>query len=269
MTEPLPETTAGTLSSAALERIEVLLPKKDVVVLGPGLSRNEETEQLIRTLLPALAETKVVLDADGLNAFAGHADELRSRGLLVLTPHPGELSRLTGVSIDEIEGKRLETAREAARRFGAIVVLKGHRTLTASPSGQVWVNMTGNPGMAKGGSGDVLSGVIAASFHQMQGGFFRRSSPAQGKHLNELMHLRDQGDAAAKQELEKRGRNSVFDLFTLYTASAVCLHGMAGDIARDLQGESSMLATDIMSNIGEALAVCHGALKDKFAYLQR
>src|SRR5262249_25606913 len=147
MTEPLPETAAGTLSEAAIERAETLRDKKGAIVLGPGLSRNEETDRFVRAVLPKL-KTHVILDADGLNAFAGHTDQLRSEGILVLTPHPGELSRLLGISIDEIEGKRLEIAREAARKFNAVVVLKGHRTLTASPSGHIWVNTTGNPGMA-------------------------------------------------------------------------------------------------------------------------
>src|SRR5262249_25098067 len=153
--EPLPETEVGTLSKAARQRIEVLAHKKDTVVLGPGLGRNAETDELVRSLLPTMAETKLVIDADGLNAFAGHTDQLRSDGVLVLTPHPGEMSRLTGIATDEIQNDRLGVARNVARQHGAIIVLKGHRTLTAAPGGEVWVNMSGNPGMAKGGSGDV------------------------------------------------------------------------------------------------------------------
>jgi hydroxyethylthiazole kinase-like uncharacterized protein yjeF len=269
MTEALPETEAGTLSGAALEGIESLLQRKDVVVLGPGISRHLETERLVQQLLPKMApETKIVLDADGLNAFAGHAEELRSQGLLILTPHPGEMSRLTGLPVSESHSERIRIARQVSQDHGAIVVLKGHRTVTASPSGVVWINMTGNPGMAKGGSGDVLSGIIAASQTQMQGGFAMRSSAESAKRMKDLMRRRDEGDAAAERELEEISRNSIFDMFGLFTASAVCLHGLAGDVARDLYGEASMVATDMVECIGEAIAIARKADNGKFVYLQ-
>lgn len=269
MTEPLPETDTGTLSRSGLERIQQLAEKKDTIVLGSGLSRHPETDELIRTLVPHL-EPQLILDADGLNAFAGHAGELRSEGLLIITPHPGELSRLIDTQIHEIEANRLKAVRETARKHRAIVVLKGHRTLTATPTGQVWVNMTGNPGMAKGGSGDVLSGVIAASLHQVQGGFGRTTSPKQHERTRELMKLRAQGDAAATKELEELGMRAAFDMLSFYTAAAVCLHGLAGDVSSDLCGEQSMLATDVMNNIGEALAISRQQMnEDKFLYIQR
>jgi hydroxyethylthiazole kinase-like uncharacterized protein yjeF len=269
MTEALPETEAGTLSGAALEGIENLLQRKDVVVLGPGISRHPETERLVQQLLPKMApETKIVLDADGLNAFAGHAEELRSQGLLILTPHPGEMSRLTGQPASESHNERISLARQVAKDHGAIVVLKGHRTVTASPSGAVWINMTGNPGMAKGGSGDVLSGIIAAAHGQMQGGFGMRTSPETAKRMKDLMRRRDEGDAAAQRELEQMSRSSLFDMFSLFTATAVGLHGLAGDVARDLYGEASMIATDIIECIGEAIAIARKADSDKVAYLQ-
>ena len=269
MTEPLPDTEVGTLSKAARQRIEVLAHKKDTVVLGPGLGRNAETDELVRSLLPTMAETKLVIDADGLNAFAGHTDQLRSDGVLVLTPHPGEMSRLTGIATDEIQNDRFGVARNVARQHDAIVVLKGHRTLTAAPGGEVWVNMSGNPGMAKGGSGDVLSGIIAASLNQMQRGLFVRSSQSKAERLSELKQLAQAGDASAARELEEEGRKALFQMFGFMTASAVCLHGLAGDVARDLHGESSMIATDMIHCIGEALAISREAAKDKFAYLQR
>lgn len=269
MTEALPETETGTLSRAGLERIQQLVENKDTVVLGPGLSRHPETDELVRKLVPSL-KPHLILDADGLNAFAGRAEELRREGLLIITPHPGELSRLIDTPIHEIEANRIKVARETARKHSAIVVLKGHRTLTAAPGGQIWVNMTGNPGMAKGGSGDVLSGVIAASLNQMQGGFARKTSPKHGRKVQELLKLRAQGDAAATKELEELGMRSAFDMFTFCTAAAVCLHGLAGDVASDLCGEHSMLATDVMSNIGEALAISREQMKEeKFLYLQR
>jgi NAD(P)H-hydrate epimerase len=272
MTEALPETAAGTLTLEALEPIEKLLPRKDVdvVVLGPGLSRNAETDQFIRQLLPKIAEeAKIVLDADGLNAFAGHSEELHAQGLLILTPHPGEMSRLTGLSISESHTDRIRIARQVAKDHDAIVVLKGHRTVTASPSGQVWVNMTGNPGMAKGGSGDVLSGIIAACHTQRQGGFMMRSSLESYHRMTGLMRRRDDGDSVAERELEEIRRNNIFDMFSLFTAAAVCLHGCAGDMARDLYGEASMVATDVIECIGEAISLSRQATQEKFAYLQR
>jgi len=109
----------------------------------------------------------IVADADALNAFEGAAGELNGRGrTLVITPHPGEMARLTGLSIAQIQAKRLEVARQFAREHQLIVVLKGHRTLIASPDGTVWVNSTGNPGMATGGTGDVLTGMIAGLIAQ-------------------------------------------------------------------------------------------------------
>src|SRR5208282_3200761 len=116
--------------------------------------------------------TSIVVDADGLNAFEGAADKLNGRGrTLVITPHPGEMSRLTGLSIPEIQANRLEVARTFAREHELIVVLKGHRTLIAGPTiaasdGAVWVNPTGNPGMATGGTGDILTGMIAGLIAQ-------------------------------------------------------------------------------------------------------
>jgi ADP-dependent NAD(P)H-hydrate dehydratase / NAD(P)H-hydrate epimerase len=270
MTEALPETLAGTLALEALEHIEKLLPRKDVVVLGPGLSRNAETDQLIRQMLPKLVpEAKIVLDADGLNAFAGHAEELHAHCLLILTPHPGEMSRLTGIPASESQNERLKIARQVAKDHGAIVVLKGHRTVTASPSGEVWINMTGNPGMAKGGSGDVLSGIIATCHTQMQGGFMMRRSAEMGNRIKDLMRRRDEGDSAAEREVEEFSRNNIFDMFALITAAAVCLHGCAGDMARDLYGEASMVATDVIECIGKAISLSQQATREKFAYLQR
>ena len=233
MTEALPETSAGTLSGEALEPIEKLLHKKDVVVLGPGLSRNTETDDLVRQLLTKIApETKIVLDADGLNAFAGHADKLHAQGLLILTPHPGEMSRLTGLPVSESHTDRVRIARQVAKDHDAIVVLKGHRTVTASPSGAAWINMTGNPGMAKGGSGDVLSGIIAACQTQMQGGFGMRSS-AESTIIESwtLCGGVSEGDNRSARELDEITRSSVFDMFALFAAAAVCLHGLAGDVA--------------------------------------
>src|SRR5262249_44882233 len=162
MTEVLPETKEGTISEAAFDRLQELIEGKDCLAVGPGLSRNPETEHLVRRLVNSTA-VPVVLDADGLNAFASHTGELsgdlvaeKFQRTLVLTPHPGEMSRLMGdVGTIEVQRDRLKTATEYARDHKAIVVLKGHRTIIASPEGDVFINVTGNPGMAKGGSGDV------------------------------------------------------------------------------------------------------------------
>jgi NAD(P)H-hydrate epimerase len=269
MTEPLMETETGTLASMALDTIEKLVQNKDVVVLGPGLSRHKETDELIYQLLPKLAETRLVVDADGLNAFAECPDKLRSEGLLILTPHPGEMARLTGEPIAEGHKERIELARKVAKQHHAIVVLKGHRTVTASPSGTVWINMSGNSGMAKGGSGDVLSGIIASSQTQMQSGFGVQTSPEKAKRTKELMQRRDRGDTEAQRELEEMGRESTFYMLTMFTASAVYLHGLAGDVARELYGETSMVATNIIDCIGEALDIARNSLNSELLYLQR
>jgi len=210
-----------------------------------------------------------VVDADGLNAFAECPDKLRSEGLLILTPHPGEMARLTGGPIAEGHKERIELARKVAKQHQAIVVLKGHRTLIASPSGTVWINVSGNPGMAKGGSGDVLSGIIATSQAQMQSGFGVQISPEKAKRNQELMQRRDQGDTEAQRELEEMGRDNIFYMLTMFTASAVYLHGLAGDVARELFGESSMLATNIIDCIGEALDIARKSLDSELLYLQR
>jgi NAD(P)H-hydrate epimerase len=168
MTEPLEETEAGTISLQSLEsdRIASLVERKTVLAIGPGISRHPETVELVRGMVQKY-DTPMVLDADALNAFDGSAVNLAGRGRsLVITPHPGEMSRLTGLSIAEIQANRVEVARKFAREHELVVVLKGHRTLIAAPDGEVWVNPTGNPGMATGGTGDVLTGMVAGLIAQ-------------------------------------------------------------------------------------------------------
>ena len=181
MTEPLPETGDGTIGLRALESgLRELFDRKTVIAIGPGISRHADTSVFVRSFVRALVpedagdrqagadEAAIVADADALNAFSGDAvKELNGHGrTFVITPHPGEMSRLTGLSIAEIQGKRLEVARRFAREHELIVVLKGHRTLVAAPDGTVWVNSTGNPGMATGGTGDVLTGIVAGLIAQ-------------------------------------------------------------------------------------------------------
>jgi NAD(P)H-hydrate epimerase len=166
MTEPLEETAAGTIATSAGVRIEELLKSMTVAAIGPGISRDPHTATLVRSLV-AHHSIPMVVDADGLNAFEHHTGELNGKGrTLVITPHPGEMARLAGCSTAEVQKDRLGVARKFAREHELIVVLKGHRTLVVRPEGEAWVNMTGNPGMATGGTGDILTGMVAAMIAQ-------------------------------------------------------------------------------------------------------
>jgi ADP-dependent NAD(P)H-hydrate dehydratase / NAD(P)H-hydrate epimerase len=164
MTEPLPATDTGTISLRALEyeRFDGIVKGKSVIAIGPGLSTQTETVQFVRTVVGKYLDLPTILDADGLNAFAGRAQELKaSRKMLAVTPHPGEMARLVGSDPKEIQSHRLEVARKAAKDWNAIVILKGHQTVVAAPDGNAWINSTGNTGMATGGTGDVLTGMLA------------------------------------------------------------------------------------------------------------
>jgi NAD(P)H-hydrate epimerase len=166
MTEPLDETDAGTISTRAGERMNAVIKGMTVLAVGPGISRNPETSDFVRSLV-VKSKTPLVLDADGLNAFEGRAAELNGKGrTLVITPHPGEMARLTESTIAAVQRDRINVARTFAREHELIVVLKGHRTLIAQPDGTVWVNTTGNPGMATGGTGDILTGMVAGLIAQ-------------------------------------------------------------------------------------------------------
>jgi hydroxyethylthiazole kinase-like uncharacterized protein yjeF len=220
MTEPLPETEQGTISLQARgPSFEALLEHKTLAV-GPGISRHAETAEFVRATVEhagksstARSVVNLVVDADALNAFEGATENLNGRArTVVITPHPGEMSRLTGMSIPEIQAQRLEVARKFARQHELIVVLKGHRTLIAAPEGTVWVNPTGNPGMATGGTGDILTGMVAGLIAQ---------------HPQHALEA---------------------------TALAVYLHGLAGDLAVESVGESSMVATDLLRFLPEAFA---------------
>jgi ADP-dependent NAD(P)H-hydrate dehydratase / NAD(P)H-hydrate epimerase len=166
MTEPLAETDAGTISADAAERLTSLAKDKTVLAIGPGISRDAHTANLVRNLV-AKHDGAMVVDADGLNAFEGRTAELNGNGrTLVITPHPGEMARLVGCSIAEVQADRLGTARKFAREHELIVVLKGNRTLVVQPGGEAWVNTTGNPGMSTGGTGDILTGMVAGLLAQ-------------------------------------------------------------------------------------------------------
>lgn len=213
MTEPLPETDAGTISLRALDYggLDRLVEGKDVLAVGPGIGAVAETAEFVRTVVNRY-NLPMVIDADGLNAFAGRIDSLHGDNRVrVLTPHPGEMARLCGKSTQEVLSNRLQVAREFARERGVTLVLKGSRTLTAAPGGEIWVNPTGNPGMASGGTGDVLTGLVAGLLAQSGG----RAT-------------------------------------TETVAAAVYLHGLAGDLAAQAVGEISLVAGDVLEALPRA-----------------
>ena len=165
MTESLKATKSGALSVRSLVdgTFGELEEGKSVLAIGPGLGTHRQTQEFIRTIVTQTG-LPVVLDADGLNSFAGQADRLRKRKtkFLAITPHPGEMARLLGVSTKDVQADRLKFARESALKWNAHVILKGFHTIIASPTGDLFINTTGNAGLAKGGSGDVLTGMLAA-----------------------------------------------------------------------------------------------------------
>jgi hydroxyethylthiazole kinase-like uncharacterized protein yjeF len=214
MTAPLESTSAGTISPRCLEqaKFEALLKAKNVLAIGPGLSTQPETQQFIRRVI-AESPIPLILDADGLNAFAGLPGDLRSRTAqkLAITPHPGEMARLLSTTVEEVQADRIGVARRAAHETNALVILKGYLTVIATPEGRVWINSTGNPGMATGGTGDVLTGTLA-------------------------------GLAAQFGESH----------WDLALAFGVFLHGLAGDIAAHSISEASLMATDLIHCLPDA-----------------
>jgi ADP-dependent NAD(P)H-hydrate dehydratase / NAD(P)H-hydrate epimerase len=165
MTEALEATEDGTVSenNVASGNMARIFAGKTVLALGPGLGNHPETQEFIARVT-AESELPVILDADGLNAFAGRAELLRRRKtpFLAVTPHPGEMARLLGTNNSAVQENRIAVALDSAKRWNAHVILKGFHTLVASPEGKLFVNTSGNPGLAKGGSGDVLTGILAA-----------------------------------------------------------------------------------------------------------
>jgi NAD(P)H-hydrate epimerase len=208
ITKPLPATPDGALSLAGEPVIRSLLDNwADAVAIGPGLSRHPETSELVRRLVLS-SPVPVVLDADGLNAFEGTGDLVRERRKpSVLTPHAGELSRLTGRSVNAIQADRIAAARSAASAWETVVALKGASTVVAEASGNAFVNPTGNAGMATAGTGDVLTGLVA--------GFLGQGVPAL--------------DAAL---------------------CGVYVHGLAGDVAAETEGERALVAGDLVRALG-------------------
>ena len=210
MTKPLPETDDQTLSEGAFPKIIKFAEKVNCVAIGPGLSRNFSTEKLVKELVISL-DKPVVLDADGINALEGEASILSSaKAPIVITPHPGEMARLISSSRDAIVRAKEKVAKNFANKYNVVCVLKGYRTVVAEPKGKTYVNLTGNPGMASGGTGDILTGMIASFIGQGIKPF----------------------DAA---------RLGVF------------LHGLAGDLAAKDKGEVSLIASDLLNKLPEAI----------------
>ncbi len=213
MTEPLPATDSGSISlrSFEYERFDKLLKGKRALAIGPGLSTHDETQQFVHQVVRERT-VPMILDADGLNAFAGRAQELKTgSGPLALTPHPGEMARLLGCGIPDVQAQRVEVARKSAADWNAFVILKGQQTVVAAPDGQVFINSTGNPGMGTGGTGDVLTGMLAGLTAQFG--------------VNPWVRV---------------------------LAFGVYLHGLAGDIAYAETGEAPLLASDLIRAIPHA-----------------
>ncbi len=181
MTLPLAETGRGTLSGEALDTLMEVLDGKQCLAVGPGLGTHAETQSLVRDLVRQ-CPVPMVIDADGLNCLTGHTQLLESVNAdVVLTPHPGEMARLAGISTAAVQADRLGCARAFARRHNVSVVLKGANTIIAGPDGTVCVNTTGNAGMASGGMGDVLTGMIAGFIAQ---GYSAKAAMCLGVYLH-------------------------------------------------------------------------------------
>ena len=163
MTVPLASSSSGTISPDAINEIMACSAGKSVMALGPGIGSDQFATEVVR-ILAKTVELPLVIDADGLNALSGRIDSVAERKApyIIMTPHPGEMARLTGSNVAEIESDRLAAARTFAEQHKVYLLLKGARTVIAAPNGELAINASGNPGMATGGSGDVLTGVIAA-----------------------------------------------------------------------------------------------------------
>jgi len=166
ITIPLEDENTGFLTEASIPELLGYMEKMDAVAIGPGLSTKEGVEAVVFSVVEN-CKVPLVVDADGLNLIAKDLSVLnKSKVPMVLTPHPGEMARLMGTSIGEVQRNRVNAAKEFSEKWGVITVLKGSRTIVAAPDGRVFINPTGNSGMATGGTGDVLTGIIASFIGQ-------------------------------------------------------------------------------------------------------
>lgn len=234
MTAPVPDGAEGGFVATALAPLLALAEARDVVALGPGIGRSDETRKLVRELVPRIARP-LVIDADGLFPFAavrggrgGSLAALKARGAAtILTPHPGEAARLLGTSAADVNRDRVGTARRLAGLSGAVVVLKGAATVVAAPEGRVVVNPTGGPVLGTGGTGDVLTGVIAALLAQGLSGA--------------------EGGRAGRRTDDRRA------LAFECAALGVWLHGRAGDRLASRCGSAGVLAGEVAAELPAAL----------------
>jgi len=187
---PLAQTKEATISLSAYKKVRNFIKTIDVAVIGPGLTQNKSTQDLVRKLILHVNKP-MVIDADGLNALVGHLDILSS---VILTPHPGEMARLLGITVKEVERDRKNIAKKFAIDYNVTLVLKGHNTIVADQQGNFYINKTGNPGMSTAGSGDVLAGIIAAFLGQGLDSF---SASKYAVYLHGLA-----GDLAAKDKTQ-------------------------------------------------------------------
>lgn len=220
MAEFLPETKEGSLAKAGADKVITQLKQADALVLGPGLTTHPSTRKLTWELVRR-SPVPVVLDADGINAFVPPAEPLRNEEdqPLIITPHPGEMSRLIGKTTSQVQKNRLETALHYAARHRCYVILKGFQTVIATPAGEIYINRTGNPGMATGGTGDILAGMI-------------------GRFV-----------AGWKCDSGRAGKADLAD----YLSAAVYLHGSSGDLAAEKDGAESLIATDLLKYLPQAI----------------
>jgi NAD(P)H-hydrate epimerase len=198
MTEPLPETDLRTLGKVSISRAkEIIANKKTALAIGPGISVTKETREFLYEIIKTTA-VPTVIDADALTLIAEDPEILlKAKTPLVLTPHPGEMSRLTGITIGDIESDRIGVSLDFSKRYNVRLVLKGARTVVSTPEGNVYINTSGNAGMASGGMGDVLTGII--------GGFLaQRLSPEDAARLGVFVHGLA-GDASARTRKGQAG----------------------------------------------------------------
>lgn len=252
MTISLPE-EEGAISVAAFDTIAEFARKATLLCIGPGLTTHPGTVALVQRLIAEI-DRPIVLDADGLNALALRPEVALQRPdnpltPLVLTPHPGEAARLLGCSIPEIQADRVGAVRALAQRYNSVALLKGRYTLIAGPTGDILVNTTGNPGMATGGSGDTLTGIL-------------------GSLLARQVEMLKRGDGAHrtanKSEIRSLDRTIVSTVDatvadTETVALAAHIHGLAADLAIQETGETSLIAGDIIAHLGRALRLLEEA----------
>lgn len=195
MTLPLSETPDKTISAKAWQKIVDFLPRVNSIAVGPGLSQNQETGELVQRIVTEI-KMPMVIDADGINLLAGRFDLVRESGNApILTPHPGEMARLIGCKTADLVSNRLEIVKEQAVDKGCYLLLKGHNTLIVNPKGEIFINSTGNPGMASGGMGDILTGMIAGLIAQ---GYSKEDATLLSVYLHGLA-----GDIAVKTKCEE------------------------------------------------------------------